>query len=38
MQYHIHLTEEHAAKYAIIPGDPGRVEKIASYIVLILFR
>lgn len=32
MQYHIHLSEEHAAKYAIIPGDPGRVEKIAAYL------
>ena len=32
MQYHIHLTEEHAAKYAIIPGDPGRVEKIAAFL------
>ena len=32
MQYHIHLTEEHGARYAIIPGDPGRVEKIAAYL------
>jgi len=32
MQYHIKLTEEHKAKYAILPGDPGRVEKIASYL------
>lgn len=32
MQYHIHLSEEHSAKYAIIPGDPGRVEKIAAYL------
>ena len=32
MQYHIHLTEEHSAKYAIIPGDPGRVEKIAAFL------
>lgn len=30
MQYHIQLSEEHGAKYAIIPGDPGRVEKIAA--------
>lgn len=29
-QYHIALSEEHSAKYAIIPGDPGRVEKIAA--------
>lgn len=32
MQYHIKLSEEHKAKYAILPGDPGRVEKIASYL------
>jgi uridine phosphorylase len=32
MQYHIQLSKEHAAKYAIIPGDPGRVEKIAAYL------
>ena len=32
MQYHIHLTEEHSARYAIIPGDPGRVEKIAAFL------
>ena len=32
MQYHIHLTEEQGARYAIIPGDPGRVEKIAAYL------
>ena len=32
MEYHIKLNEEHSAKYAIIPGDPGRVEKIAAYL------
>lgn len=32
MQYHIHLTEEQGARYAIIPGDPGRVPKIAAYL------
>ena len=31
-QYHIGLCEEHSAKYAIIPGDPGRVEKIAAFL------
>lgn len=31
-QYHIGLSEEHSAKYAIIPGDPGRVEKIAAFL------
>ena len=28
--YHINLDDSHRAKYAILPGDPGRVEKIAS--------
>ena len=32
MQYHIQLSKEHGAKYAIIPGDPGRVEKIAAFL------
>ena len=31
-QYHIGLSEEHGAKYAIIPGDPGRVPKIAAFL------
>jgi len=30
--YHIGMTNEHGAKYAIIPGDPGRVEKIAKFL------
>ncbi|HHX63085.1 MAG TPA: uridine phosphorylase [Epulopiscium sp.] len=30
--YHIGLDNSHGAKYAILPGDPGRVEKIASYL------
>ncbi len=28
--YHIKLSKENTAKYAILPGDPGRVEKIAT--------
>lgn len=28
--YHIKLSKENTAKYAILPGDPGRVEKIAK--------
>ncbi len=28
--YHIGLDDSHGAKYAILPGDPGRVEKIAA--------
>ena len=31
-EYHIKLTEADGAKYAIIPGDPGRTEQIASYL------
>lgn len=30
--YHIGLDDSHGAKYAILPGDPGRVEKIAKYL------
>jgi uridine phosphorylase len=29
-QYHIGFDDSHGASYAILPGDPGRVEKIAS--------
>lgn len=28
--YHIGFDDTHGAKYAILPGDPGRVEKIAQ--------
>jgi uridine phosphorylase len=30
--YHLAITQNISAKYAILPGDPGRVEKIASYL------
>lgn len=30
LQYHINISSENAAEYAILPGDPGRCEKIAS--------
>ena len=30
--YHIGLSKEDGAGYAILPGDPGRVEKIAVYL------
>ncbi len=30
--YHIGIGNEHGARYAILPGDPDRVEKIASYL------
>lgn len=32
LQYHINLSETNKAKYAILPGDPGRVEKIADFL------
>jgi len=31
-QYHIGFDDSHGAQYAILPGDPGRVEKIASHL------
>jgi len=31
-QYHIGFDDSHGAKYAILPGDPGRVEKIAAFL------
>jgi len=30
--YHIGFDDTHGAKYAILPGDPGRVESIAKYL------
>ena len=30
--FHIDLDSSHDAKYAILPGDPDRVEKIAGYL------
>lgn len=30
--YHIGFINEWGARYAILPGDPGRVEKIAAYL------
>ena len=30
--YHIGFDDTHGARYALLPGDPGRVEKIASYL------
>jgi len=31
-QYHVGFDDGHGALYAILPGDPGRVETIASYL------
>jgi uridine phosphorylase len=30
--FHLDLTGEQSAEYAIVPGDPGRVPKIAAYL------
>jgi uridine phosphorylase len=30
--YHIDFDDTHGARYAILPGDPGRVEKIAQHL------
>ncbi|MCL2196584.1 MAG: uridine phosphorylase [Treponema sp.] len=30
-QYHLGFDDTHGARYAILPGDPGRVEKIAAF-------
>ena len=30
-QYHINVAEGDVGKYCILPGDPGRCEKIAAY-------
>lgn len=30
--YHIGMNDESGARYVILPGDPGRVEKIAQYL------
>jgi len=30
--YHIGFDASHGAKYVLLPGDPGRVEKIAQYL------
>jgi uridine phosphorylase len=30
--YHVDFDDSHGAEYAILPGDPGRVEKIAAFL------
>ena len=32
LQFHIKIRHSDGAKYAILPGDPGRCEKIAAYL------
>ena len=31
-QYHIQVAKGEVGRYVILPGDPGRCEKIASYL------
>ncbi|MCL1865883.1 MAG: uridine phosphorylase [Oscillospiraceae bacterium] len=31
-QFHLHTTADQLGKYVILPGDPGRVEKIAQFL------
>lgn len=30
-EFHLHTTPENVGRYVILPGDPGRCEKIAAY-------
>ncbi|MBQ8410422.1 MAG: uridine phosphorylase [Ruminiclostridium sp.] len=32
IQFHLKVTKDQVGKYVILPGDPGRVEKIAKYL------
>lgn len=32
IRFHLKVTDEQVGKYVILPGDPGRVEKIAAYL------
>lgn len=32
LRYHLHVTDDMVGKYVILPGDPGRVPKIAQYL------
>ena len=36
-QYHINVSEGEVGKYCILPGDPGRCEKIAAHFELPVF-
>ena len=31
-EFHLKINPGDAGRYAILPGDPGRCEKIASYL------
>ena len=32
LQYHIRCTKGDVGRYVLLPGDPGRVPKIAAYL------
>lgn len=32
MEYHVHLRKGDVGRYVLLPGDPGRVPKIAAYL------
>lgn len=32
LQYHVHVKPGDIGRYVLLPGDPGRVEKIAAYL------
>ncbi|WP_236682955.1 MULTISPECIES: hypothetical protein [unclassified Streptococcus] len=32
LQPHIRCSKEHAARFAILPGDPGRVDRVAEFL------
>lgn len=36
-QYHIGLSENDGARYAVLPGDPGRVKEIAQHLKQAVF-
>lgn len=31
-QFHLQVTPDQVGKYVILPGDPGRVPRIAAYL------
>lgn len=32
LQPHIRIGNEHQVRYALLPGDPGRVEEVAKFL------
>jgi uridine phosphorylase len=32
LQPHIRLSNENRAKYAILPGDPGRIDNVKTFL------